>query len=203
MACLVGIASFAQKKGDMLVSGSFMADFGIYKTSSSIKENSASEFSPFSSEYSIDAGYGCFVADNVRLGARLSVPIYSYPTIKDGDKWLKDRVISVDVVPHVAYYLKLADKFYYTPEVGAVFSWGRTKSQWDPSETIVTPITAWGVYINLIAFEYKVTDNIALGATLGGPSYFRVTEKYADETVKMDQLLFDCSGTTLSFNYYF
>ena len=31
MACLVGIASFAQKKGGMLVFGSFTADFGLYK----------------------------------------------------------------------------------------------------------------------------------------------------------------------------
>ena len=203
MACLVGIASFAQKKGDMLVSGSFTADFGVYKASSSIRENSTSEFSPFNSEYSIDAGYGYFVADNVRVGAYLSVPYYSYPTVKDGDKWLKDKVISVDVTPHVAYYLKLADKFYYTPEVGAVLSWGRSTMQWEPSETTVVPTTAWGIYMDLFAVEYKVTDKIALGASLGGPSYFRVTEKYGAESVKTDQFLFDFSGATLSFNYYF
>lgn len=203
MACLVGIASFAQKKGGMLVSGSFTADFGLYKTSSSNRENPASEFKPISAEYYFEAGYGYFVADNVRVGAYLSVPYYSYPTVKDGDKWLKDKVISVDVTPHVAYYLKLADKFYYTPEVGAVLSWGRSTMQWEPSETTVVPTTAWGIYMDLFAVEYKVTDKIALGASLGGPSYFRVTEKYGAESVKTDQFLFDFSGATLSFNYYF
>ena len=110
---------------------------------------------------------------------------------------MKDKVISVDVTPHVAYYLKLADKFYYTPEVGAVLSWGRS------TMPTVVPTTAWGIYMDLFAVEYKVTDKIALGASLGGPSYFRVTEKYGAESVKTDQFLFDFSGATLSFNYYF
>lgn len=39
-------------------------------------------------------------------------------------KWLKDKATSFIINPNVAYYVRLADKFYYTPEVGVVVNFG-------------------------------------------------------------------------------
>ena len=204
IAMLMSVASFAQKKGDMYVAGSFATDFGAYTMSSSADGYATSEKTPFGTSFEIGGDYAYFVADNVRLGLGASFPFSSSPIEKVDGKWLKDKTADFYISPDVAYYVKLADRFYYTPEIGMLFEWSRIRTQLSPSLTESTSISTWGGYINLLAFEFQVSERFAIGVTVGGIAAYSSVYTYNDSDVKykMNQFFCDLNNGSLHFRWY-
>ena len=204
IAMLMSVASFAQKKGDMYVAGSFATDFGAYTMSSSADGYATSEKTPFGTSFEIGGDYAYFVADNVRLGLGASFPFSSSPIEKVDGKWLKDKTADFYFSPDVVYYVKLADKFYYTPEIGMLFEWSRIRTQLSPSLTESTSISTWGGYINLLAFEFQVSERFAIGVTVGGIAAYSSVYTYNDSDVKykMNQFFCDLNNGSLHFRWY-
>ena len=204
IAMLMSVASFAQKKGDMYVAGSFATDFGAYTMSSSADGYATSEKTPFGTSFEIGGDYAYFVADNVRLGLGASFPFSSSPIEKVDGKWLKDKTADFYFSPDVAYYVKLADRFYYTPEIGMLFGWSRIRTQLSPSLTESTSISTWGGYINILAFEFQASERMAIGVTVGGIAAYSSVYTYNDSDVKykMNQFFCDLNNGSLHFRWY-
>ena len=204
IAMLMSVASFAQKKGDMYVAGSFATEFGSYAMSSSADGYATSEKTPFGTSFEIGGDYAYFVADNVRLGLGASFPFSSSPIEKVDGKWLKDKTADFYFSPDVVYYVKLADKFSYTPEIGMLFGWSRIRTQLSPSLTESTSISTWGGYINLLAFEFQVSERFAIGVTVGGIAAYSSVYTYNDSDVKykMNQFFCDLNNGSLHFRWY-
>ena len=204
IAMLMSVASFAQKKGDMYVAGSFATEFGSYAMSSSADGYATSEKTPFGTSFEIGGDYAYFIADNTRLGLGVSFPLSSSPIEKVNGKWLKDKTADFYISPDVAYYVKLADRFYYTPEIGMLFEWSRIRTQLSPSLTESTSISTWGGYINLLAFEFQVSERIAIGITVGGIAAYSSVYTYNDSDVKykMNQFFCDLNNGSLHFRWY-
>ena len=181
---LMSMASFAQKKGDMSIGGTFATDFGAYTMSSSADGYATSEKTPFGTSFEIGGDCAYFVADNVRLGLGVASPFSSSPIEKVDGKWLKDKTTDFYFSPDVAYYVKLADRFYYTPEIGMLFQWSRIRIQLSPSLTESTLISTWGGYINLLAFEFQASEKIAIGVTAGCVAAYSSVYTYNDSDVK-------------------
>ena len=205
VAMLIGVASFAQKKGDMFVAGSISADFGTQKTTISDGSYSTSAKQPSGASFSLGAEFGYFVVDNLRLSMYLSVPFSSSPVEEVDGKWLKDKASSFAINPNVAYYVRLADRFYYTPEVGVSVNFGSLKEQLSKSETYKTPFWGWDVYANLHALEFRVSERIAIGALVGGISYGSAIYTNVDTDVKatINQFDFDFNNSSIHFRFYF
>ena len=205
IAMLMSVASFAQKKGDMYVAGSFATDFGSYSISSSADGYATSEKASFGTSFEIGGDYAYFVADNTRLGLGVAFPFSSSPIEKVDGKWLKDKTTEFYFSPDVAYYVKLADRFYYTPEFGMLFQWSRIKTQLSPSLTESTSISTWGGYINILAFEFQASERIAIGITVGSIAAYSSVYTYKDSDVKykMNQIFCDLNNGSLHFRWYF
>ena len=203
-AMLMSVASFAQKKGDMSIGGTFATDFGSYTMSSSMDGYGSSEKISFGTSFEIGGEYGYFVADNVRLGLGVTFPFSSTPFDKVDGKWLKDKTADFYFSPDVAYYVKLADKFYYTPEIGMLFGWSRIRTQLSPSLTESTSISTWGGYINILAFEFQASERMAIGVTVGGIAAYSSDYTYNDSDVKykMNQFFCDLNNGSLHFRWY-
>ena len=200
-----GVASFAQKKGDMFIAGTISADFGTQTTSLSDGGYSTSVSKPLSTSLGFGVEYGYFAADNLRLAMAMSVPFSSSPVEEVDGKWLKDKASSFAINPNVAYYVRLADRFYYTPEVGVSVNFGSLKEQLSKSETYKTPFWSWDVYANLLALEFRVSDKIAIGALVGGISYGSAIYTNVDTEVKatINQFDFDFNNSSVHFRFYF
>ena len=205
VAMLIGVASFAQKKGDMFISGTISADLGSQTTSLSDGGYSASVSQPLSSSFSFGVEYGYFVADNLRLAMAMSVP-FSYSPVEEVEgKWLKDKASSFAINPNVAYYVRLADRFYYTPEVGVSVNFGSLKEQLSKSETYTTPFWGWNVYANLLALELRASDKIAIGAIFGAISYSSTiyTNVDTDYKASINQFVFDLNNSSIYYRFFF
>ncbi len=137
---LFSMASFTQTKGEMFIAGTISADFGTQKTTLSDGSYSTSAKQPLSSSFGLGVEYGYFVADNLRLTLAMAVPFSSSPVEEVDGKWLKNTAVAFAINPNLAYYVKLADRFYYTPEVGVSFDFGSRKEQLSKSESYKTPL---------------------------------------------------------------
>ena len=205
VAMLIGVASFAQIKGDMYIAGSIFTGFGTQTTTLSEGGYSVSVDQPLSTSFSFGVEYGYFVADNIRLAMAMSLPSFSSPFEEVDGKWLKDKESSFVINPNVAYYLRLADRLYYTPEVGVSVSFGSLKEQLSKSETYKTPFWGWDVYANLLALEFRVSEKIAIGALIGAISYGSVIYTNVDTDYKaaINQFDFDLNNSRVQFRFYF
>lgn len=203
VAMLIGVVSFAQNKGDMFVSGNFSIDCGTYTTSTSLDGYSSSKKSNFDTSITLGADFGYFIADNVRLGLTLWAPFTSSPIDEVDGKTLKSKSAILEITPNVAYYIKLADRFYYTPELGASLSWGKIKNDISLTETESTPVSTWGIYTNLVSFEYKVSDRFSIGSVIGGLGWYSSIYKYPDAKYKMNQFICSFSDAAMLFRWYF
>ena len=205
VAMLIGVASFAQKKGDMYIAGSISTDFGTQTTTLSEGGYSASVSQPLGTSFSFGAEYAYFVADNFRLAMAMAVPFSSSPVEEVGGKWLKDKASSFAINPNISYYVRLADRFYYTPEVGVSVNFGSLKEQLSKSETYKTPFWGWDVYANLLALEFRVSEKIAIGAIVSGISYGSAIYTNVDTEAKatINQFKFDLNNSSVHFRFYF
>ena len=205
VAMLIGVVSFAQKKGDMFIAGTISADFGTQKSTLSDGSYSTSASQPLSSSFSFGAEYGYFVVDNLRLAMAMSVPLSWSPAEEVDGKWLNDKVSAFVINPNVSYYVRLADRFYYTPEVGVSFDFGSLKEELTKSETYTTPFWGWNVYANLLALEFRVSERIAIGALVGGISYGSTiySDKESDAKLASNQFNFDFNNSSVQFRFYF
>ena len=204
VAMFVATASFAQEKGDMCISGTISLELGSQTTTVSSGSHSISASQPLSTEFNFAAEYGYFVADNVKVAMALAVPFTSSPTHQLEGSWLADNTAAFTINPNVAYYLRFADRFYYTPEVGVAFSFGSGKSQLTKTETVTTPFWGWNIYTTLLALEYKVTDNMAIGASVGSLVYGSIISTSDPQvSTAVSQFKFDLNNSSLHFRFYF
>lgn len=132
--------SIAQEKGDMYFGGSL----GLGVTS--VGEGN---YSVSAVKFSLTPEFSYFVADNFRLGAELSFST-------------SEGISLFTIQPTFAYYVKLVDKLYYTPEfkIGGGFAAGEDYS---------TGLFAFG--LDIFALEYMPTKNLGISMSLVNLNY--------------------------------
>lgn len=130
----------AQEKGDVYAGGSL--GLGI----SSVGQG---DISATSVSFSMTPEIGYFIADNCRLGAELSFAI-------------SEGVSTFAFQPTFAYYVKLMDNLYYTPEfkIGGGFA---------ASENYTTGLFTFG--LDLFALEFMPSEKLAISLSLVNLTY--------------------------------
>lgn len=162
---------FGQNKGEKYIVTSANVSFG--NASSEVTDGHQSVLSkqPLNTTLGIGAGFGYFVANNFRIELYLSGYSSSNPTEKLGEVWLKDKYMGFVINPNLSYFIKLADGFYYTPEVGMSLGWGRNTNEQSTTLSTKHNYTDYDFYANLLAFQYRVSRSFALGIGVGDVSY--------------------------------
>ncbi len=159
---------FAQSKGDMYVLTTVNASFG--KTSSyQIYNNQSSLYAeqPMDTQLGLGIGFGYFLANNFRLELVVSGYSVKSPREKASTVWLNDVNKGVQINPNISYFVKLADRFYYTPEIGACFDLGKYVYEETVTRSTTYPYRGYTLYANLLAFQFKVSQRFSLGVNVG------------------------------------
>lgn len=172
---LVSIASYAQTKGERYVAGGFSANYGNQTTILKEGPLSYTESQPLSTEFGIAAEYGFFAANNLRIAMSVGVSWGSSPITEHDWGWTKNKTFAVAVNPNIAYHMRMTDNLYYTPEIGMSFERGTLNEQTSKTDTSKHPAIGWSAYAHLLAFEFKVSEKIALGAIIGSINYSSAT----------------------------
>ena len=203
-ALFVCVALSAQSKGEKYIAVSVGASFGSENVESYDGAYTTNTSSPLTTSFNVMGEFGYFIADNLRLALALGVPYSSTPTTKSGNTWLRRNTIGFQINPNIAYYVRLADNFYYTPEVGFSYQFGGYKEDMTTSTSMNLNYSGWDVYANILALEFRVSEKLAIGAGVGAVSYSTVkyTEKGAAEYIKDGQFRFDLNSASVHVRLY-
>ena len=106
---------------------------------------------------------GYFIRDNIKVGLKFSYNLTrAYKSEVDGENIYR-FTHSVALVPNVSYYIRLADKLYYTPGVDLEIGTTLEKNQINTTTTEKTYVdTKVGFKVNLVALEYRLSDQLAI-----------------------------------------
>lgn len=204
-AMLIAATSFAQMRGDMYVGGTL----GITAGSSSnvvIYKNTQTKSDPLNSvNFTLAPEFGYFVIDNLKVGAKMAYGINS----TGDDSWTNYH--SFIIGPNVSYYLKLADRFYYTPEIGMYASVG--SSEYNISDNTKSTFTQGGfnLALNIGSFEFMPAPNWGINFNLLGMNFNwlsgkqdGIIDKDTKTTINTNKFDFNlCAGAMIGVRYYF
>lgn len=198
------VTSLAQTKGDMFISGSIAVEGGKQTVKWSEDSYSESESSPLDFLFQGGIEFGYFLANNFKVGLSVYIPYLATPTDKDGGKWLKNQTLGIGLNPNIAIYTHITDRFYYAPEIGAQFEFGRYLEKLSNSEMYLYGYSGWGAYLNLISFEFRVSHKLAIGIHSGSLSYISATINYDDDfAFTTSQIKFNLNRAGISARIYF
>jgi hypothetical protein len=202
---LVCVSLSAQNKGEMFIAPTIGASFGSQNSKFFDGVNTTTDKKPMTTSLSGQGEFGYFVANNLRLAFDLGVSFSTTPNAQIGSRWLRSNTVSFMLNPNVAYYVRLADRLYYTPEIGVFYEFGFNKEDLTTSTTDNTRYSGWGLYTNLLALEYRVNQKIAIGVIIGGLDYSSMREKSNDvPNVYSDhrQFVLDLNSASVSVYFY-
>ena len=203
--CLLSTVSFAQSKGDQHFSMTLGFEFGTQKTELGVGSISESTSSPLATSFSVGMEHSYFVCKNLKLGIGIYLPYSHTPLQKQNDEWLKSKTFGVGFNPNISYYARINDYLYYTPELGGVYEFGAYYEDLSSDNTYKTDCIGWGVYLNLLSFEAKISDDYALGFSMGALEYSAARIKNKDTNTKLTTSVFRCNfnKASIHFRVYF
>ena len=199
------VALSAQTKGEKYIAVSAGASFGSETVTAHSASYTNTEKNPLASNLSAMGEFGYFVADNVRLALAVGVPFTSSPKSKTEDNiWLLNNTIGIQINPNIAYYVKLANNFYYTPEIGFSYEFGSYKEEMTGSVSMNLKYNGWDVYANILSLEFRVSKKLAIGANVGNISYasLKITEKGSADYIKYGQFKFNLNSASVHIRFY-
>lgn len=148
-------------------------------------------------KFSIAPEFGYFVADKMLIKLGLE---YGYNSAGTS----KENIFIVSPAFH--YYLKITDKFHYTPGISLGIGGGVKKREFGENENKKLPMFNIGFQLHLVAFEFRATENFAINLSAGefGYMYTQAKEKEIgvagfNNNVNLDLNL----GAKVGFSYYF
>ncbi len=171
MLCIPTLS--AQSKGDKYVGGII----GITTTSISIEGSSASQ-----TTFGFAPEFGYFASDRLRIGGSIGYQLIS----SDGE-----TTHGLTAGPSLAYYVRLCDRFYYTPQLAVGFAFASTDG---------TSGYGFDAGLSLGAFEIRPSAHIGLSVSLLTLDYSYLS--YSGTGVNGVSFQLGISPT-VGFKYYF
>ena len=187
---------FAQEKGDKYFITTAYASFGKAKIENYNGHQFAKGEQPLNTYLDANVGFGVFAANRFRFQLTVGVPYGKEPSAMDNGQWLFNRTIGVELMPSVAYYFKLAERFYYVMEAGGDFVFGQNTYDVSYYQSEKYDYKLRGAYLDLIGFEARVSQRCALGFKMGQVGYFyrKVSDPVSGAYVSNSQLCFNLNS---------
>lgn len=219
----------AQKKGEISIGGMIGISGGYSKTSPVVTvtgkgtgtngkdltpagdhtvnvDTKSKEKTPASTMVSAGAEFGWFFADNWKLGVNIQYALDSNPYEKNNGKWLRQNTNLVFAGPQLAYYLKISDGFYYTPQIAALGLLGTTKTEAQRISEI-KDVFGYGFELAPGAFEFRPTSHFAFSVSFLSLGYTHTKMKangQYDHDIKTDTITYDLAiQPSIGLRYYF
>lgn len=209
----------AQNKGDMYVSG--ILNLGLNSSGSTVRASYKSDWKSETEtvngfNFGISPKFGYFVADNfeVNVALRYNYGLESHPESykdsdgsKSNDKYSYNRNTFM-VAPGISYYFPIiSEKLYYVPSFGLGIGVAGNSAKYNSTTKKGKSSFAFGLFLDFLSFEYKMSAKMALTANIGGLSYTMATRTENENDVKTavtnNVVDFGFDKVALGFKYYF
>jgi len=202
-ALLCGAISLsAQEKGESYAGIAIGASTGSLQYEYQLKKTI-----PLGTSFGIRGEIAYFPARRLRVGVAVGMPYDSTPTDESlgYDYKLYSRTIGIQVNPSIAYYAKLGERLYYTPELGGAYEIGSYYEEVGENATEKMMYSGWEVYCHFFALEYRVSDSFAIGTDVGSLVYSNaaIKDNRGDPYLTITQTKFSFNSATVHARFYF
>lgn len=136
--------------------------------------------------------YSYFVADNLRLSATIG---YGYQVNMDTPM----QAHSLSIAPGIAYYVRLAPNFYYTPNLNVGFACGVTDTGTLGKDLESISLFGLGGELQPLAVEFRPTKRFAMSVSLCSLQGAAMEGSYSHNDINIDKPI-DMSGMSLTFD---
>jgi hypothetical protein len=202
-ALILGLSAHAQTKGNIVIGGSL--ELSTTGTKTSITHSGSTTTTEGDGEFmgGIGVNGGYFINDNILIGVGLG---YNGTSEEDGTDINRQNIFQL--APYASYYVKLSDKFYYTPTVKLGFEFAGNNTLDTTDGSINNQISAFGIDLTFkpAAFEYRANEKIALGLSLGDLTFGHMTAKPKnDNSITFSSNAFDVNimpGINFTMKFY-
>ena len=207
LAIMLSVISYAQLKGEKYVSGTAAFSAGTTKVIVSDGMNSTESTTPSNTTFQVGGEFGYFIADNVRLGVALSIPVTSTPTSEDENgRWLRTTTFGLSLNPNIAYYMKITDRIFYTPEIGLTYEFGLYNQKLSSADRYRDGYSGWSIYLSYASFEFRATEKLAVGLNVGAMQYIpllMIKDRETDSYIATSDFKFNLNSAAISVKMYF
>ena len=184
----VALTASAQKQGEQTVGFNLGYNTGKTTTKIQVNDQQGDAMTILGGDnLGVGVEYGYFVIDNLRVGGRIN---YGYTA--DGTK-----THSLTIMPNIVYYVRLADKFYYTPNFSIGFGLGTTGKDEYTDESF----TMCGLATELqpLAVEFRPTEKFAMSVSLCSLQYTFLSDSNTEEAFGQ-KITTKVSGSSFNFD---
>lgn len=197
----MALSASAQQKGEQTLGFNLNYSTGKSTTKVQINDEQSNAATILGGDnLGVGIEYGYFIANNLRVGGQIS---YGY-TADDS------KTHSLIIMPNIAYYVRLTDNFYYTPNFSIGFGLGTTGTNDYTNENF----TMCGLATELqpLAVEFRPTQKFAMTVSLCSLQYVFLTDSNSSEilntqiTTKVSSNAFNFSllaNAQIGFKLYF
>ena len=136
--------------------------------------------------------YSYFVCDNLRLSANVA---YGF----QGNPDTPSSAHSLTIAPGIAYYVRLAPNFYYTPNLNVGFVCGVTDTGSLGKDLESISLFGLGGELQPLAVEFRPTKRFAMSVSLCSLQGAAMEGSYSHNDINIDKPI-DMSGMSLTFD---
>ena len=136
--------------------------------------------------------YSYFVCDNLRLSANVA---YGF----QGNPDTPSSAHSLTIAPGIAYYVRLAPNFYYTPNLNVGFACGITDTGSLGKDLESISLFGLGGELQPLAVEFRPTKRFAISVSLCSLQGAAMEGSYSHNDINIDKPI-DMSGMSLTFD---
>lgn len=208
--CFIALAVSGQNQGKVVVGG----NFSLFTEKGTRNTDNISETTGKSTHFSLIPSIHYFITDSWSIGTGIGLEhtkILTRPGDEDKDTPdLYDKTNYFVLNPSAFYYLKLSEKFYYTPNIYLKLKLGKTKADKTKKKVNETNRNAVNIGVTLLNFEFRPIEQLGLGISCGDVCYVYEMNKNnpsKDESSiknKTSTFHFSLQDTfSFAFRYYF
>ena len=178
----------AQQKGEQTLGFNLGYNTGKTTTKLQVNDQQSDKMSILGGDnLSVGVEYGYFVANNLRIGGQIG---YGYTANES-------KTHSLTIMPNVAYYVRLADNFYYTPNLSLGFGLG-TNSKNEYADESFT-MCGFATEFQPLAVEFRPTKKFAMSVSLCSLQYAFLADSDTEEILNQ-QITTKVSSNAFNFN---
>lgn len=205
---LSSVSLFAQKAGDMYISGSI----GMSGNNTKSVINNTSTKVPGGFQMNITPQFGIFVIENLEVHLGLGYQFSKTPSDIKTEESTNTSMFTI--TPGINYYFPIVDgKFYYTPGLDLSVGFGGSNYKTETTTNKLSNNTSFGLSLALVSFEFRPVEYFGISFHAGDLTYALNQEKLpqsGNSSVNIDAKYITNNvdfglnlNATIGFRYYF
>ncbi len=166
--------------------------------------DNAANLQPATMEMGLSVGYTYFLFNRFSIGGNIMVPYTRTPIGKTTNgSYMYNTTYGFQIGPELRDYVPITDQLYWVISASAAFGCGKYHEDLNGGSPIETNYKGAMVIVAPLGLEFRASDRISIGLTVGAFVHSTTQVTVDDVTVKSNQTMWQLNRSDISLNIWF